>query len=328
MNRAERRRLEKSRKKSGLDLGAEVVEAIKISKLLLANKNVKAAYEVLLKYIKAAVNNEKLFQQFLPLAFQLGHYKDAELASLSAIKLWPKNADYYNAAGMVYEYFQKPDKAIEFFEKAIELDEQHKHAYYNLGNVYKSEYQYSSAIRAYKDALLINPSDIDAMNNLASTYHELSLDEEALELLLKIEKLTTPDFSSTKRLGSIYLNLGELEKAEKKFREALKFKENSAFAYKCISEIKKYSDLNHEDIREMHKLISDKTISDEDEMLLSFALGQVYEKFGEYDKAFSYIERGNALKRVTINYSITETEDEYKKIKQLYGLCHIILMRV
>lgn len=105
--------------------------------------------------------------------------KDYEGALLDfdiAIGLEPNsNANFYNNKGVVLGKVGRKNEAIEFFKKAIEMDNKNSHFYFNRAESYGYFRKYKLAIKDYKKALQINPNDTEALSQmkLAEYYHQL-----------------------------------------------------------------------------------------------------------------------------------------------------------
>ena len=59
------------------------------------------------------------------------------------------------------------DKAIEVYNKCINLNSNYVEAYNNTGNAYRDQGKLDNAIKAYNKALLINPNFAEANKNLS-----------------------------------------------------------------------------------------------------------------------------------------------------------------
>jgi tetratricopeptide (TPR) repeat protein len=64
------------------------------------------------------------------------------------------------------------DRAIAYFNKAIEINPKLAGAYYNRGYVYDEKGQYDTAISDYNKAIEIDPKYAEAYNNRGFAYHE------------------------------------------------------------------------------------------------------------------------------------------------------------
>jgi len=202
-----------------------------------------------------------------------------EAKSKQLIKKYSKNVDLQNILGIALQAQGKLNESIDVFKKAIKLEPKFYVGYYNLGNVLKQSLSLKDAKMYYKKCVEINPRYIDGYIGL----------------------------------GLILLDLNELDESSNIFKKALTLDPENAQLHRYLSMVTKYSE-NSPHIKNMEKIILTSNVTDEQKIHLSFALGKAYEDIQFYDKAFSYWERGNLLKRKKIKYS---TKNQAKLIKQL-----------
>jgi cytochrome c-type biogenesis protein CcmH/NrfG len=103
---------------------------------------------------------------------QLGHvyfdtdqYKKAIDAYEKALELDPKNGDVWTDLGIMYRRSGLPRKAIECFDRAVVVDPKHETARFNKGIVLMHDLDdKGGAIAAWEDLLSINPLAMAANN--------------------------------------------------------------------------------------------------------------------------------------------------------------------
>lgn len=96
---------------------------------------------------------------------QLGHvyfdtskYHKAINAYEKALELNPRNADVLTDLGIMYRRSGQPHKAIENFDKAVAVDPKHETTRFNKGIVLMHDLKdQNGAIRAWEELLEINP---------------------------------------------------------------------------------------------------------------------------------------------------------------------------
>lgn len=80
-----------------------------------------------------------------------------------AIQKWDRDeqdlAQVYNALGVSYKRDNKLDKAIQQFEKAVELQPGYVTAWNNLGDAYEQKKDLKSALKAFEEVLLFDPNN-------------------------------------------------------------------------------------------------------------------------------------------------------------------------
>ena len=79
----------------------------------------------------------------------------------------PLTAAEHNDLGVAYESAEKPDLARREYRLALRRDARFLRARVNLGNLEGGAGRWRDAERCYRGALLIEPADADALNNLA-----------------------------------------------------------------------------------------------------------------------------------------------------------------
>jgi tetratricopeptide (TPR) repeat protein len=82
--------------------------------------------------------------------------------------------------GLAYTGLGKFKKAIEAYEKAIEINPYYGTAYYNMGIAYTGLGKFKKAIEAYEKAIEINPDYGTAYYNMGIAYTGLDKFEEAI----------------------------------------------------------------------------------------------------------------------------------------------------
>ena len=68
--------------------------------------------------------------------------------------------------GIAYDKQKEYDKAIEAYQKALEINPNDDTTYYNMGIAYGNQEEYDKAIETYQKALEINPKRKSAYTNL------------------------------------------------------------------------------------------------------------------------------------------------------------------
>ena len=99
--------------------------------------------------------------------YSKGKYGQALTKYQHALQQDPHNAQASFGAGASAYYLKEYPQAAQAFEQAAQVDEGlHQDALFNLGNTYYRAGEKQQAISAYKQAILANPQDKEAIHNL------------------------------------------------------------------------------------------------------------------------------------------------------------------
>jgi len=108
-----------------------------------------------------------------------------------------------NRAGVYHEQ-RDWDRAIYFYLRALENDDQLPGVFYNLGICYTMKGDYDLARDAYRRAIALQPGNVDAKYNLALLYRENDDDATAIRLLNEVVKGKADYATAHYALGLIY----------------------------------------------------------------------------------------------------------------------------
>ena len=103
-------------------------------------------------------------------ALSWGYFIRAIECFEKAIELNPDYADAYHSLGYAHHKTIDFTKAIDCFEKAIELNPDNPRTYYRLGNSYVIRHHYPKAIECFEKAIELHPDFAKAYNNLGYVY--------------------------------------------------------------------------------------------------------------------------------------------------------------
>jgi superkiller protein 3 len=225
--------LEESRRRT---LAAEA-EAARLRKELEEAKNEQQRLALQTKYQQTAdaLSAEDYFLKGNN-ACENKLYKSAIEYYQKAIDINPNDAAAYNNMGLAYDYLQNYDEAIRCFQKAIAIDPNSVNAYYNMGIAYYNLGNYREAIRCYKKAIAIDPNDAAAYNNMGSAYADLEDYREAIRCYKKAIAIDPNDAAAYYNaayynMGNAYANLEDYREAIRCYQKAIAIDPNDVNAY-------------------------------------------------------------------------------------------------
>ena len=228
-------------------------------------------------------------------------------------KKFPNNSFILNLSGMAYQSLGKDQRAINFFELALEADNNNISAMNNLANSLKNTEQYFNAEQIYKKIIEINPSYINVYNNYGNLKSAINDIENAIKLYdqglnIAIEKNINP-LVFLNHLAVSFQSLNKVTETIEVANKILKIDPSNANAHQILSSIFKYSLTNEETmihISKMEKILSENNFENDQEEIISFALGKAYDDLKDSEKAIKFLSLGNKMMNKKRNSNIDE----------------------
>ncbi len=154
----------------------------------------------------------------------------AEEIAKAAFAVNPNSARLANTLGLILLDQRRLAEAIENFETAIGLNDQHAGYFSNLGSALQADTKWESAKDAFSRALAIDPNFRAALIGRASVATDMGAFAEAVVDLALAKKLGPPDPAVETGFAKLFLSQGNLEAAYKAFDAAVSLTEHVADA--------------------------------------------------------------------------------------------------
>ncbi|MGB8226155.1 MAG: tetratricopeptide repeat protein [Sedimentisphaerales bacterium] len=107
------------------------------------------------------------------------------------------------------------------FGHAIDVTKNNENMHYNIGHAYQQKGQFEKAMEHYKEALRIEPGDLQAMNNLGVLLLSQKKTDEALKIFEKAVQLNSRYIDSINNLGLALREKGRVKEAMEKWQQVL-----------------------------------------------------------------------------------------------------------
>lgn len=327
---------------------ANVIELYKRADLLAANSDYNKVkyFDLLYDYAQFLIN--------------YGLYKDAEAICLRQISLavelygteHPNTATTYNNTGAVYANLGDYTKALEYYFKALSIDENNPCAdddtastYNNIGMVYWKMNDYTKSLEYYHKALEIDeailgtkhPSTAIDYNNIGLVYKELGDYPKALKYICKALVIDEVSCINRQAVADEYNNIGVLynlmnyyQEALEYYRKALEIREDvlgrehpdTAASYNNIGAVyKKQSDYPEalEYFFKGLKIYERVWGTDHPDIAISYNnIGTIYHLKGEFNKALEYYRKALEIDEKIFGTYHPDTATSYNNIGAVY----------
>ena len=114
------------------------------------------------------------------------------------------------------------DLAVQYFQRALEIDPEHSIALQNLGSAYRQKKDWSRAKATLERALALNPDDPEANYSLGMVYAQQNDTDRAYDYLQKAIAARPGYPEALNNLGILYLRTHRLDDAIKSFEQSIR----------------------------------------------------------------------------------------------------------
>ena len=203
---------------------------------------------------------------------------------LLAEKAGYETSDLYASISRIYNVFEDYEKAKQYAQKAIDIDEEYDYPYYLLGGAYYEQGNYDSSLKNY---LLAEKFGLDysvvMYRDISDVYNKVEPENiiKQLEYATKAIKLDPEDSYSYYWKGWIYFKHDEYKQARKYYEKAEQMGYYSFSFYYEISYI--YTMVG--DLKKALAYANKCIFIDKDDSLGYYRKGWAYYNVGNYDKA-------------------------------------------
>ena len=245
-------------------------------------------------------------------------YEEAIRSLNRAIDLKPDYAQAHSNLGMTLKNFRRFAPAVESYREAIRLRPNEPGFHLNLGNALSALGELREAERAYRRALDLRPEFPAALSGLALTLSELGQPEDAIALGLNAIKRQYNVAAYHSTLGKSYREARQPEKAVASFRTALEIDPTDMEAVRFLALLERKATPDSE-IGRLVALIDGGTLNREQEANLAYALGTWFDDLGEYETAYGYYARANAIKRSGEGFSMQQVRRDIESMMRVFS---------
>jgi tetratricopeptide (TPR) repeat protein len=207
------------------------------------------------------------------------------------LKYVPQNFGFYTNLGREYAARGNGAKAIECYQKAIDIEPRFGFPYNNIGNIYLEMGELEKAVPYYKKSLELDPNHAFTYNNLGNLYMRLNKFAEAVPLYKKAVEMMPNNGYMYNNLGRACLNAGMPDEALAYFKKALDIDPNIAYAYTNLAELY----ISKNDSRSAVEWLEKAVKLDPSNSTAVLGLAIAYYTLKENDKAISYYDKAVSL---------------------------------
>jgi TolB-like protein/Tfp pilus assembly protein PilF len=143
----------------------------------------------------------------------VGRLEEAIVEGQRAQKLDPLSISINRDLGLIFDYAREPDRAIEQYEKTIELDPTFAPAHQGLGRAYLQKGMHQQALEHIQRAAKLASDSVAMSAALAHAHAVAGNVDEARTILEKLLERSGRSYVAPSSIAVIYIGLGDHEKA-------------------------------------------------------------------------------------------------------------------
>ena len=162
---------------------------------------------------------------------QVGYWRNSIALFDHSLKVTGQNNTVLNNRGAAYEELSDHGRAIEDYDKAIEIDPEYAEAYYNRGVANSELGNHRQAIEDYDRAIEINPRYADAYGNRGAVYGLLGNNGKSIEDYDKAIEINPEHARAFNNRGLAYARLGNTRQAVEDYSRAVEINPDYVKAY-------------------------------------------------------------------------------------------------
>ncbi|MBX9704474.1 MAG: tetratricopeptide repeat protein [Silvanigrellaceae bacterium] len=216
--------------------------------------------------------------------FKKNHNNDALILMQKCLKPGPYllkglilNATIYSKLGIQFE------RAEKYYKEALNLNPNSIAALNGLGKLYLKAKNFNEAVKIFEDLHKKIPGNLGRMLDLGNAYLENGSEDKAVELFLQAKKLDSEEHEATAGLGKVAFKRGQMELAQKFFKESGKGDELASYFNNMG--IGLVNENRQNDALILYKKAIDVLPEKDKIHLLEFNIGLAHKKLNNYNKA-------------------------------------------
>ena len=235
-------------------------------------------------------------------AYTRHNYQEATEYFQQVVRLNPGNAQAHNSLGTTLQALGQYPPALEHYDAAIKIVPMFADAHFGRANVLIVLGETEQATQSLRETLRLNAKHAGAHISLASVLMTRGKHDEALascERALEID----PQYADAVALAAtIEQHAGKAEQAMARLQPWIDRGIDSVNMAVAFAEVSKTLDRPADGIDLMEQLLSQgQALPMTSQRNLRFNLGRLYDKTGQYDRAFEHYRLGNQTRPLEYN---------------------------
>ncbi|MEZ0223203.1 MAG: sulfotransferase, partial [Alphaproteobacteria bacterium] len=214
-------------------------------------------------------------------------------------------------------------EATKLYQKILQYDPDNTVALLDVGIDTYGKGDAAAAEQIFNKILRLDPKNGGALTGLGMIRMDEGRKAEALQFAERAIRLE-PSAGALTKLGDLYREAGQLDRAREYILAALKKKPDYVTAYYSLQPLVKFTP---EDVAKMTEVSKMATLSADDKIRMSFTLGKASMDIGQTDLAFWHFAEANLFKRATYKFKISSFEEYVDNIIRMFDEATVTRLR-
>ena len=227
--------------------------------------------------------------------YSSGQHQQALDQGLALLTTFPRSGRLYNIFGALYKALGQLDNSIKAYKEALRIDPSYADIYNNMGVALQAQGKLDDAIEVYSKALAIKPKYAEAANNIGGALKEQGKLQEAIEAYAKAIAIKPNSAEIYYNTGNALQEKGEPQEAIDAYTKALGIKPGYADAFNNMGNV----------LREQLKL-EEAIDAYRQALALKPDYAEAYSNMGN-----ALLERGKVEEAVLVHRKAIEAKPDY-----------------
>ena len=245
-----------------------------------------------------------------------GKLSEAEKMCRDFLKKDPKNTEAMSILSEIASRLGYLEDAEFLLENAVNFEPNNPELRKKYLIILRKKQKFSKAMIQAEYLCKTFPKNLSYKAQMAIEIMQNGDYEKAIEIFDSILKKAPNDPNTLTSKGHALKTFGNNIDAIKSYKLAHKAKPDHGEAYFSLANLKTYS-FKMSEIALMKNQLENVNLLSKDRVYFHFALAYALEKEGEYEEAFSHLEKGNEIKKINNRYSIKGMKDEIQSQIQI-----------
>ena len=220
-------------------------------------------------------------------------------------------------AGLVHKAAERPARATEAFEKALQRDPARYDAAIELAGQHSMARRNAAAVELiarYERMLVNSPRYLDMAGTV---YTEIGLPERAWPLYRKANELQPGVDLFAANLAACGVYLGKIAEAREIYTELLRRNPNHRRNHYHLARLEPAKDDTH--VEQMKEVLQADELPDDRNVFIYYALGKELEDLGRWSEAFSWYRKGADAVGAVARYDVEADLAIIDKVTEVCG---------